>query len=177
MRTQPPENFDTADFCKSFYSFQQWEPFPGHVVPGAKDVTSHMRQLRIPERLDGSRVLDIAPWNGFFGFECLHRGAAEVVSLGPDDPNITGYHKTRELLQIENCTYVRSSVYDLSPDAHGHFDVVLFLGLINHLRYPLLALDRIFDVASDRLFVDSPIIDNRVFDFTVSAAQEDPGCR
>src|ERR1700726_4229312 len=79
MRTQPPENFDTADFCKSFCSFQQWELFPVHVVPGAKDVTSHMRHLRIPERLDGSRVLDIAPWNGFFGFECLRRGAAEVV--------------------------------------------------------------------------------------------------
>jgi hypothetical protein len=81
MHTQPPENFDTADFCKSFYSFQQWDLFPGHVVPGAKDVTSHMRHLRIPERLDGSRVSGIAPWNGFFGFECLPRGAAEVVSL------------------------------------------------------------------------------------------------
>jgi tRNA (mo5U34)-methyltransferase len=168
MRTQPPDNFSFTDFCGSFYSFQQWELFPGLIVPGAKDVTSHMRHLQIPERLDGCRVLDIAPWNGFFGFECLRRGAAEVISLGPDDPGVTGYDKTRELLQIDNCAYVRSSVYDLSPDAHGHFDVVLFLGLIYHLRHPLLALDRIFEVASNRLFVDSPIIDNHVFDVTVS---------
>lgn len=171
MRMTPPEKFSVADFSKSFFSFQQWELFPGHVVPGIKDVADHARRLNIPERLDGCRVLDIAPWNGFFGFECLRRGAAEVVSLGPDDPDITGYHKTRELLEIDNCKYVRASVYDLSPDVHGQFDVVLFLGLIYHLRYPLLALDRVFDVATNRLFVDSSVIDKRVFDVTVSEAQ------
>lgn len=171
MRTTPPPDFNAADFCGSFYSFQQWEIFPGHVVPGIKDVADHMRRLQIPERLDGCRVLDIAPWNGFFGFECLRRGASELVSFGPDDPDITGYHKTRELLEIDNCKYVRASVYDLSPEIHGRFDVVLFLGVIYHLRYPLLALDRIFDVATNRLFVDSTVIDNRVFDVTVSAWQ------
>jgi len=168
MRTQPPENFDFDAYCSQFFSFQQWELFPGKIVRGAKDVMSHMHRLQIPERLDGKRVLDIAPWNGFFGFECVRRGAAEVVSLGPDDPDVTGYNKTRELLQIDQCSYVRASVYDLSAAVHGHFDVVLFLGLIYHLRHPLLALDRIFDVASDRLFVDSPVIDDRVFDNTVS---------
>jgi tRNA (mo5U34)-methyltransferase len=171
MRTQPPDNFSVADFCGSFYSFQQWELFPGHIVPGAKDVISNMRRLHIPERLDGLRVLDIAPWNGFFGFECLRRGAAQVISLGPDDPGVTGYDKTRELLQISNCEYVRTSVYDLSPEVHGHFDVVMFLGLIYHLRHPLLAMDRIFDVASNRLFVDSPVIDDQVFDVTVGEVE------
>ena len=96
---------------------------------------------------------------------------AELVSLGPDDPDVTGYNKTRELLQIDNCSYVRASVYDLSPDAHGHFDFVLFLGVIYHLRHPLWALDRIFEVASHRLFVDSPVIDDRVFDNTVKDAE------
>jgi hypothetical protein len=35
-----------------------------------------------------------------------------------------------------------------------------------------LTLDRIFNVASDRLFVDSPISVNQVFDFTASEARE-----
>jgi hypothetical protein len=98
--------------------------FPGHVVPGARDVTSHVRHLQIPERLDGSRLLDIAPWNGFLGFDCLRHGAAEVVPVRTD-PNITGYHKTDELTQIENCTFVRSSVYDRPPDAHGYISMSL----------------------------------------------------
>ena len=171
MRTQPPANFDFAEFSKSFYSFQEWELFPGLLVRGSKDVLSHMGRLQIPERLEGARILDIAPWNGFFGFECLRRGAAELISLGPDDPEVTGYNKTRELLQIDNCTYIRGSVYDLSAEVHGHFDLVLFLGLIYHLRHPLWALDRIFEVASNRLFVDSPVIDDRVFDNTVKEAE------
>jgi tRNA (mo5U34)-methyltransferase len=168
MRASPPEHFNLPEFLDGIYTFQKWELFPGYLTPGEKDVAEHMKRLAVPESLSGKRVLDIAPWNGFFSFECARRGAAEVVSLGPDDPDQTGYNKVRDLLEIDNCHYVRASVYDLSPDAHGSFDVVLFLGLIYHLRHPLLALDRIYDVASDRLFTDSPIIDNTVFDKTVS---------
>lgn len=171
MNRKPPENFSIADFYKEIYIFQKWEIFPGHSTEGPKDVAEHMWRLRVPERLDGLRVLDIAPWNGFFSFECARRGAAEVVSLGPDNPDATGYNKTRELLGLENCRYVRASVYDLSPEIHGTFDVVLFLGLIYHLRHPLLALDRIYDVAKERLYVDSPIIDKIVFDKTISEKQ------
>jgi tRNA (mo5U34)-methyltransferase len=171
MRTTPPQNFDTDEFYKGIYTFQKWELFPGISTRGLKDVVEHMRRLQVPERLDGLRVLDIAPWNGFFGFECVRRGAAQVVSLGPDDPNATGYNKTRDLLELDNCSYVRASVYDLSPDVHGKFDVVLFLGLIYHLRHPLLALDRIYEVSSSRLFVDSPTIDNAVFDKTIAGSQ------
>jgi tRNA (mo5U34)-methyltransferase len=173
MRLTPPKDFDLAGFTENFYAFQQWELFPGYVVPGVKRVEEQMENLQMPQRLDGLRVLDIAPWNGYFGFECLRRGAAELVSLGPDDPEVTGYNKTRDLLEIENCRYVRASVYDLSPEKHGQFDVVLFLGLIYHLRHPLLALDLIFDVALKRLYVDSPIINNVIFDKTVTDDQRE----
>jgi tRNA (mo5U34)-methyltransferase len=169
VRTNPPAGFNLAEFLAGIYCFQKWEIFPGHVTNGSKDVAEHMRRLAVPDSLRGRRVLDIAPWNGFFSFECARRGAAEVVSLGPDDPDLTGYNKVRDLLQLDNCRYVRASVYDLSAETHGRFDDVLFLGLIYHLRHPLLALDRIHDVASDRLFADSPIIDNIVFDKTISA--------
>jgi tRNA (mo5U34)-methyltransferase len=171
MRSTPPPGFQAADFSRSFYSFQEWEIFPGHVIPGVKKVSDNMQRLQIPMDLQGLRVLDIAPWNGFFGFECLRRGAAELVSMGPDDPEVTGYCKTRDLLEIGNCRYVRASVYDLAPEIHGTFDVVLFLGLIYHLRYPLLALDRVYDVASKRLFVDCPVIDRKVFDRTIAEPQ------
>jgi tRNA (mo5U34)-methyltransferase len=171
MRTSPPNNFDLSAFYDDIYTFQKWELFPGFSTQGPKDVVEHMRRLQMRERLDGLRVLDIVPWNGFFSFECARRGAAEVVSLGPDDPDATGYNKTRELLEIDNCHYVRASVYDLSPKKHGIFDVVLFLGLIYHLRHPLLALDLIYDVAKENLLIDSPIIDNIVFDKTISEEQ------
>ncbi|MDD3029121.1 MAG: DUF1698 domain-containing protein [Alphaproteobacteria bacterium] len=171
MRKIPPEGFDIDTFFKGIYTFQAWELFPGIETKGLKNVAEHMERLQIPARLDGLRVLDIAPWNGFFGFECARRGAAEVVALGPDDPAETGYEATRALLELDQCHYVRASVYDLLPERHGTFDVVLFLGLIYHLRHPLLALDLIYDVAKDRLFTDSPIIDHKVFDKTLTMEQ------
>ena len=171
MRKNPPKNFDIEQFFAGIYTFQKWEVFPGYWTTGPKDVAKHMRHLHVPDRLDGLRILDIAPWNGFFSFECARRGAAEVISLGPDDPDKTGYNKTRELLELDNCTYVRESVYDLSPEKHGLFDVVLFLGVIYHLRHPLLALDRIHDVAKDRLYTDTPIIDRQVHDKTIGEEQ------
>jgi hypothetical protein len=36
----------------------------------------------------------------------------------------------------------------------GRFRLLLFQGLIYRLRYPLLALDRIFDLTSNRLFAE-----------------------
>src|SRR5579871_3280804 len=145
MRETAPQGYDVREFFKKTYLFQAWELFPGHATQGPKNVVEHMRRLKVPERLDGLRILDIAPWNGFFSFECVRRGAAFVTSLGPDDPDATGYNAVRDLLEIQNCEYMRSSVYDLSPDRHGVFDIVLFLGVIYHLRHPLLALDRIWE--------------------------------
>src|ERR1700730_18555099 len=172
MRATAPEGFDVARFFEGIYTFQSWELFPGYSTQGPKNVVGSLRSLQMPDRLDGLRVLDIAPWNGFFSFECVRRGATQVVSLGPDDPDVTGYNKVRDLLEIRNCTYIRTSVYDLSPDVHGKFDIVMLLGLIYHLRYPLLALDRAYDVTSNRLFIDTPIIDKVVYDKTVSEEQK-----
>jgi tRNA (mo5U34)-methyltransferase len=74
-------------------------------------------------------------------------------------------------LGADNCHYIRGSVYDLSPEQNGSFDIVLFLGLIYHLRHPLLALDRIYDVAKSKIYVDSPTIDTSVLDRTLSEEQ------
>jgi len=145
MRNAAPPGFEIAQFFKGIYIFQQWEMFPGCYTGGGKNVLGTMNWLKVPEDLTGKRVLDIAPWNGFFSFECIRRGASEVVSLGPDDPSKTGYDKTRDLLEIDNCIYRQESVYDLSIAEHGTFDIVLCLGLLYHLRYPLLALDRIYE--------------------------------
>ena len=170
MRQTPPSDFNLTRFFEGIYTFQGWEIFPGHKTKG-KDVVALLADMGVPASLQGKRVLDIAPWNGFFSFECARRGASEVVSFGPDDPEATGYNRVRDLLEAENCKYIRGSVYDLSPDVHGTFDVVFFLGLIYHLRHPLLALDKIYDVARSDLYADTPIMDRIVFDKTLSEEQ------
>lgn len=171
MLTTPPPGFDLASFYEGIYLFHQWDVFPGIVTEGPKNIVRTLDAMNFPADLTGKRVLDIAPWNGFFSFECVRRGAREVVSFGPEDPLDTGYEQTRALLGIENVRYERGSVYDLAPETFGTFDIVLFLGLIYHLRHPLLALDRIYDLCDDMLFTDTPFIDNIVFDRTMSDEQ------
>jgi len=163
MRLLAPENFSVSEFYKDIYTFQSWDIFPGMKTAGAKDVNILFDSLSFPNDLTGRRVLEIAPWNGFFGFECLRRGADSVVCLGPDDPDITGFNKTVSLLEIESRTqYIRDSIYNLKNYNLGRFDIILFLGLIYHLRYPLLALDLVYEYSSDLLFLDTPVIDSEL---------------
>lgn len=168
IRTVAPADFNLASFFSDVYTFQAWEIFPGHLTKGPKNVNAVSADLGLPQIMSGLRILDIAPWNGFFSFECARRGAAEVISLGPDDPDVTGYNRVKSLLNASNCRYIQGSVYDLDPNTFGTFDIVLFLGLIYHLRHPLLALDRIYEVARHMLYVDGPIFDGVVYDKTLS---------
>ncbi|HEY1306001.1 MAG TPA: DUF1698 domain-containing protein, partial [Vicinamibacterales bacterium] len=48
-------------------------------------------------------------------------------------------------------------VMDLSPERIGTFDVVFFLGVLYHLRHPLLALERVASVTRDLLVVETVI--------------------
>ena len=59
--------------------------------------------------------------------------------------------------------YVQANVYDLDPESLGTFDVVLFLGVLYHLRHPLLALDRLRPLCRSLLIVESLVCDARVF--------------
>lgn len=48
-------------------------------------------------------------------------------------------------------------VMDLSPDTVGTFDLVLFLGVLYHLRHPLLALERLASVTSEQLILETHV--------------------
>jgi tRNA (mo5U34)-methyltransferase len=160
MRLTPPPDFNLTTFYSGVYLFQSWEVFPGLKTEGPKEVSATLKNLAFPADLTGKRVLEVAPWNGFFSFECVRRGAAEIVALGPDDPDQTGFNDTMRLLEIQNVRYIRDSVYNLPVLSLGNFDIVLFLGLIYHLRHPLLALDYLYDCCSDLIFIDGGLIDN-----------------
>jgi tRNA (mo5U34)-methyltransferase len=107
------------------------------------------------------RVLDIGARDGFFTFEAERRGAGEVIALDNEPPDRTGFSIAARLLGSK-ATYVTKNVYSLNPADFGHFDVVLFLGVIYHLRHPLLALDRIHDVCAPdaTLVLETHMIDD-----------------
>jgi len=134
---------------------------PGIVTPGiSPSAELTLRHLDLPERCDGMRVLDVGARDGFFSFELERRGA-DVVAVDYMDPGETGFAVARELLSSQ-VDYLVDNVYRLSRERHGEFDVVLFLGMLYHLRDPLLALDRLWDVCGDGglLAVETQLLDN-----------------
>lgn len=129
-------------------------------TPGAYDPRDLFSRLRLPD-LKGKRVLDVGARDGFFSFECEKRGA-EVLALDRADPGRTGFNVAREALG-SSVQLVRMNVYDVDPQQLGVFDVVLFLGVLYHLRHPLLALDRLRTVCTGILAVESLVCDASVF--------------
>jgi tRNA (mo5U34)-methyltransferase len=141
------------------------EVAPGVITPGLQETPALLAQIGMPEDLTGMRVLDIGARDGFFTFEAEKRGAAEVVALDNEPPDHTGFAIAAELLGSK-ATYVTENVYALDEERFGRFDLVLFLGVIYHLRHPLLALDRIHDVTADDglMLLETHMIDEGLVD-------------
>jgi tRNA (mo5U34)-methyltransferase len=139
--------------------YHQIEVAPGVVTPGVNDSQMVLDALELPERLDGMRVLDIGARDGFFSFECERRGAAEVVAIDYLTPDETGFPIAKKLVG-SGVELRQANVYDLNPEEFGTFDLVLFLGVLYHLRDPMLALDRIADVSTGRVIVETQAIDD-----------------
>jgi tRNA (mo5U34)-methyltransferase len=108
----------------------------------------------IPADLRGKTVLDIGCNAGFYSMEMKRRGADRVVGIDTDEDFLAQARFAAAVngLEIE----VRQlSIYDVGKLGE-RFDLVLFMGVLYHLRHPLLALDLIHEhVAGDILVFQS----------------------
>lgn len=134
----------------------------GVVTGGVDDSPQRLARVALPASLVGLSVLDIGAWDGFFSFECERRGAARVVAAdfyswhGSGWGTKAGFTLAREVLgsHVED---IDIDVMDLSPERVGTFDLVLFLGVLYHLRHPFLALERVASVTRDRLILETVV--------------------
>lgn len=155
-----PEDFDPARFFEGKNWYQKWEVFDGVFTPGVNNVAEICDLIGLPLDLSGRRVLDIGSANGCMSLECERRGAAEVVGLTPLDDADWGHRQLSELVGAVRTQFLRGSVYDLDPEVLGRFDVVLFCGVLYHLRYPMLAIDNIRRIATNEVFIETHVSDD-----------------
>src|SRR5215471_10436615 len=139
-----------------------WHSFElpdGRVLSGVNSLESlrnRIAQFPIPADLTGKRVLDIGAWDGWFSFEMERRGA-EVVALDCwDNPRFREMH----MIYDSRVEYVQMDVMEISPQTIGRFDLVLFLGVLYHLKHPLLALEKVCSVTTEMAAVDSFVLRN-----------------
>ena len=95
----------------------------------------------VPADLSGKSVLDIGCNAGFYSIEMKRRGAARVLGVDSDEDYL---RQARFAAEVADCDieFRRLSVYDVGALGE-RFDIVLFMGVLYHLRHPLLALDLI----------------------------------
>src|SRR6185295_17440620 len=105
----------------------------------------------LPQDLRGMSVLDIGCNGGFFSIEMKRRGADRVVAIDFDDDYLAQARFAAEVSGMD-IEFRNLSVYDVAT-LGAKFDVVLFMGVLYHLRHPLLALDLIHEHAAKNLFV------------------------
>ena len=105
----------------------------------------------IPENLAGKSVLDIGCNAGFYALEMKRRGAARVLGIDSDPAYLAQARFASEVTGLD-IELREMSIYDI-PTLHEQFDIVLFMGVLYHLRHPLLALDLIHEHAARDMMV------------------------
>lgn len=127
---------------------------PDHFLGDYPSVKWQQFADAIPPDLRGWSVLDVGCNAGFYSQEMKKRGADRVLGVDSD---------LRYLAQAEfaagvaglDIEFRQMSVYDL-PALDERFDLVLFMGVLYHLRHPLLALDILYEhVVGDMLVFQS----------------------
>jgi tRNA (mo5U34)-methyltransferase len=160
----------------------------GIVTPGrksAKQLTREWAALQLPD-LRGKTVLDIGAWDGYFSFAAERAGAARVVALdhyvwsidreGPALPDDAVPLETTQLWRPDTLPGKRpfdlahrvlgsrvevvvDDFMTLDLAQLGEFDVVLFLGVVYHMRHPLLALERVRRLTRELAAIESEAVE------------------
>ena len=132
----------------------------------------------LPEDLAGRSVLDVGCNAGFYSIEMKKRGADRVLGIDNDEGYLRQARFAASVLGAD-IEFRRMSVYRVA-ELGEKFDIVFFMGVLYHLRHPLLALDLVYEHAASDMLVfqsllrgsadieeleaDYPFSEKRVFD-------------
>lgn len=149
------------DFSQEIYDkgwYHSFELPDGRKIEGYNKLSTLQHRLSrfpIPQDLTGRRVLDIGAWDGWFSFEAEKRGAS-VTAV--DCFAVPNFLYLRKLLSSK-VNYKLLDVYELPELAATPFDYVFFLGVLYHLKHPLLALEIVCSLTTDVAIVESFVTD------------------
>lgn len=151
---------------------------PNHFLGDYPNLKWRAFQHAIPDDLRGKSVLDIGCNGGFYSIEMKKRGADRVLGIDFDEGYLAQARFAAEVHSLD-IEFRELSVYDVGK-LNEKFDVVLFMGVLYHLRYPLLALDLLYQHVVKDLFVfqsllrgspdpkrlapDYPFTEHKIFD-------------
>lgn len=141
--------------------FHQIEFDDGLLSPGETPIAllRTMADVYFPPRLDGLSVLDVGCWDGFNSFEAYKRGAARV--LATDHATWTIFWGNRRCFDLAHAHLAPEvevmdiDIPDLRVETVGTFDIVLFAGVLYHLKNPIAALETLRPLVKQTLILET----------------------
>lgn len=124
---------------------------PNHFLGDYPGVKWRRFEHALPHDLRGKTVLDIGCNAGFYSIAMKKRGADRVVGIDFDETYLDQARFAADVSEVE-IDFQKLSVYEVA-ELGEKFDLVLFMGVLYHLRHPLLALDLIREHVVRDLFV------------------------
>jgi tRNA (mo5U34)-methyltransferase len=151
---------NAREFLESsrFVWHQRFELAPGAMTPGTSNVAFLLDKAGVPADLQGISVLDVGTSNGGCAFEAERRGAARVVAVDIYPPEWFGFADLHRLCGSK-VEFIQTTVYELPERLREQFDLVLFFGVLYHLRHPLLALDKLREMMRQDVAVETAVCD------------------
>ena len=158
------ERMDRAEIRRRIDELKPWfhdldlggeRTAPDHFLWGYPNSKFQRFEHVLPADLEGRSVLDIGCNAGFYSFEMKRRGAGRVLGIDHDERYLEQARFASKVLGFDEIEFRRGEVWDVGALGE-RFDLVIFMGVLYHLRHPLLALDLIQEhVAGDLLLFQS----------------------
>ena len=141
MRTDV-ESPDLIERGAHFDFGRNWAQY-SELIDGDRLAAAIESVQRLVPDVAGKTFLDIGSGSGLFSLAALHLGAARLHAVDIDEDSVATTQKVLGSLGDDSrWTAERRSVFDLSPDDIGTFDVVYSWGVLHHTGAMWKAIDR-----------------------------------
>jgi len=141
----------------------------GVFTPGKRSyahLLEKLNMMQLPDDLTGCSLLDIGCNEGFYAIEAWRRGASPVLAVDNQQRrDVASKFALIKSILGHGADFREWDVQDTKADDLPTFDIVLFLSVFHHLRYPFYALDRVASL-TERM---------AIMEFVVADAQPDDG--
>lgn len=160
---EPPNAPSREELLALIKSFPWWyhRIYLGHGVytldtPAYHEGVWERFKATLPASLRGAAVLDIGCNAGFFSMQLKLRGAGRVVGVESVEDFVRQAELCRRIWNLD-IEYRRMDAHQIDT-LQERFDLVIFAGILYHLKNPLHVLEAVGRVCQDALVIETEII-------------------
>lgn len=166
-----------GEIKKRIDSFPRWHyefDLKGNLTPifDRKNIVRHRERKKyffdsfvelLGGSLQGKRVLDLGCNAGFWSLRAIGAKCDYVLGIDGRQEHIDQANFVFEAKGIKERRYdfVAGNIFDMDLSQFGTFDVVLYLGLMYHVNKHIEMMEKISEVNSDILVIDTTLSMNR----------------